>query len=66
MLVLDVSLVGENVVARQAARVRNFRNAAIKDILLELCSLSDLIYFSSRKVSSSRGGANRDEPDRSV
>lgn len=56
MLVLDVSLVGENAwLIKQ--REPEFRNASIKDILLELSSLSDLIYFSSRKVSSSRGGA---------
>jgi tryptophanase len=56
MLVLDVSLVGENawfIKQREA----EFRNTSIKEILLELCSLADLIYFSSRKVSSSRGGA---------
>jgi tryptophanase len=56
MLVLDVSLVGENAWFIKQ-REPEFRNTSIKDILLELCSLSDLIYFSSRKVSSSRGGA---------
>lgn len=56
MLVLDVSLVGENAWFIKQ-REPEFRNSSIKDILLELCSLSDLIYFSSRKVSSSRGGA---------
>ncbi len=56
MLVLDVSLVGENAwLIKQ--REPEFKNASIKSILLELCGLSDLIYFSSRKVSSTRGGA---------
>ena len=56
MLLLDVSLVGENVwLIKQ--REPEFKNRSIKDILLEFCSLSDLIYFSSRKVSSTRGGA---------
>jgi tryptophanase len=56
MLVLDVSLVGENAwLIKQ--REAEFRNSSIKDILLEFCSLSDLLYFSSRKVSSTRGGA---------
>lgn len=56
MLVLDVSLVGENAwLIKQ--REPEFKNTSIKDILLEFCGLSDLIYFSSRKVSSTRGGA---------
>ncbi len=56
MLVLDVSLVGENVwLIKQ--REPEFKNTSIKDILLEFCGLADLIYFSSRKVSSTRGGA---------
>jgi tryptophanase len=56
MMVLDVSLVGENAwLIKQ--REPEFKNASIKDILLELCSLADIIYFSSRKVSSTRGGA---------
>ncbi len=56
MLVLDVSLAGENVwMIKQ--REPEFKNTSIRDIMLELCSLADLIYFSSRKISSSRGGA---------
>lgn len=56
IIVLDASLIGENayfIKQREAA----FKNTPIKDILLEMCSLADLIYFSSRKVSSTRGGA---------
>ncbi len=56
MLVIDVSLVGENIwLIKQ--REPEFKNSSIKDILLEFCGLADLIYFSSRKVSSTRGGA---------
>lgn len=55
MVVLDASLIGENawfVKQREA----EFRDAPIRDILLTMCGLADLIYFSSRKVSSTRGG----------
>jgi tryptophanase len=55
MLVLDASLIGENayfVKQREAA----FKKKSIKEILLTLCGLADLVYFSSRKVSSTRGG----------
>ncbi len=55
MLLLDASLIGENayfVKQREAA----FKNKSIAEILLTLCGLADLIYFSSRKVSSTRGG----------
>lgn len=55
MLVLDASLIGENayfVKQREAA----FKKKSIAEILLTMCDLSDLVYFSSRKVSSTRGG----------
>ncbi|HMO49758.1 MAG TPA: tryptophanase [Kiritimatiellia bacterium] len=55
MLVLDASLIGENayfVKQREPA----FKNKSIAEILRALCDLADLIYFSSRKVSSTRGG----------
>ncbi|MEE4285455.1 MAG: tryptophanase [Mariniphaga sp.] len=55
MMVLDASLIGENAWFIKE-REEEFKNADIKDILLEMCSYSDLIYFSSRKVSSTRGG----------
>jgi tyrosine phenol-lyase len=55
MVVLDASLIGENAWFIKQ-REEEFRNSHIKDILLEMCSLSDLIYFSSRKVTSTRGG----------
>jgi tyrosine phenol-lyase len=55
MMVLDASLIGENAWFIKQ-REEEFKNADIKDILREMCSYSDLVYFSSRKVSSTRGG----------
>jgi len=55
-LVLDASLIGENAYFIKQ-REAEFKNASIADILLEMCAQADLVYFSSRKVSSSRGGA---------
>ncbi|WP_372932952.1 tryptophanase [Mariniphaga sediminis] len=55
MMVLDASLIGENAYFIKQ-REEEFKNADIKDILLEMCSYADLVYFSSRKVSSTRGG----------
>jgi tyrosine phenol-lyase len=55
MTVLDASLIGENayfVKKREAA----YKNVSIAKILLEMCDICDLVYFSSRKVSSTRGG----------
>ena len=56
MLVLDVSLIGENAWFIKQ-REEGYANKPIIDILHEMCGLSDMIYFSSRKVSSTRGGA---------
>lgn len=55
MMVLDASLIGENAYMIKK-REPEFANASIKDILLEMCSYADIVYFSSRKVSSTRGG----------
>ncbi|MGE0019317.1 MAG: tryptophanase [Draconibacterium sp.] len=55
MMVLDASLIGENAYMIKQ-REPEFANAPIKDILLEMCSYADMVYFSSRKVSSTRGG----------
>ncbi|MBN1985802.1 MAG: tryptophanase [Prolixibacteraceae bacterium] len=55
MMVLDASLIGENAWFIKE-REEEFKNAEIKDILLEMCSYAHLVYFSSRKVSSTRGG----------
>jgi tryptophanase len=55
MVVLDASLIGENAFFVKQ-REEEFKNTSIKDILLLMCDLSDIVYFSSRKVSSTRGG----------
>jgi tyrosine phenol-lyase len=55
MLVLDASLIGENAYFIKK-REQGYENVEIKDILLEMCEICDLVYFSSRKVSSTRGG----------
>lgn len=55
MLVLDASLIGENAYMIKE-REEEFKNAEVKDILNEMCGYSDMVYFSSRKVSSTRGG----------
>ena len=54
-MVLDASLIGENAYMIKQ-REPEFANASIKNILLEMCSYADMVYFSSRKVSSTRGG----------
>ncbi|HNQ38689.1 MAG TPA: tryptophanase, partial [Prolixibacteraceae bacterium] len=54
-VVLDASLIGENawfIKKREEA----YQNASIAEILLTMCGLADIVYFSSRKVSSTRGG----------
>lgn len=55
MVVLDASLIGENAWFIKQ-REEEFKDASISEILLTMCGLSELIYFSSRKVSSTRGG----------
>jgi len=55
LIVLDVSLVGENIYFNKI-REEEFKNKSIKEILLTICNLADIIYFSGRKVSCTRGG----------
>lgn len=55
MMVLDASLIGENAYMIKK-REPEFANTPIKEILREMCGYADLVYFSSRKVSSTRGG----------
>jgi tryptophanase len=55
MMVMDASLIGENAYFIKQ-REEEFKNTSIKDILLTMFGLVDLSYFSSRKVSSTRGG----------
>jgi tyrosine phenol-lyase len=54
--VLDASLIGENAYFIKQ-REAGYENVSIGSILKEMCDLSDIVYFSGRKVSSSRGGA---------
>jgi tyrosine phenol-lyase len=55
IIVLDASLIGENAYFIKM-REPGFSNTPVKDILREMCGLADVVYFSSRKVSSTRGG----------
>lgn len=56
MIVLDASLIGENAYFIKK-REAGYEEKTIAFILKEMCSLADIVYFSGRKVSSSRGGA---------
>lgn len=54
-LVLDASLLGENAwLVKQ--REDEFKDSSMKDIIQTMTGLADLVYFSARKLSSSRGG----------
>lgn len=54
-LVLDASLLGENAwLIKQ--REEEFKNSSMAEIILTMTDLADLVYFSARKLSSSRGG----------
>lgn len=54
-LVLDASLIGENAYLIKQ-REDEFKNSTMAEILLTMTGLADLVYFSARKLSSSRGG----------
>jgi tyrosine phenol-lyase len=56
IVVMDASLIGENAYFIKT-REDEYMNKTISDILVKMCDLSDIVYFSGRKVSSSRGGA---------
>ncbi|MDR3338791.1 MAG: tryptophanase [Candidatus Symbiothrix sp.] len=54
-IVLDASLLGENaylVIQREP----EFKDASMADVIGIMTGLSDIVYFSARKLSSSRGG----------
>lgn len=55
MVVLDASLIGENAYFIKE-REEEFKDSSIKEILHAMCGMAELVYFSSRKVSSTRGG----------
>ena len=54
-LVLDASLIGENAYFVKQ-REAEFHDKSVAEILLAMCEPADIVYFSARKVSSSRGG----------
>ena len=55
MLVLDASLLGENAYLIQQ-REEHWKENSMADIIKAMTGLADLVYFSARKLSSSRGG----------
>lgn len=55
MLVLDASLLGENAYLVKQ-RESQWKENTMGDILKMITGLADLVYFSARKLSSSRGG----------
>lgn len=55
MLVLDASLLGENAYLVKQ-REEAWKENTMQDILKMMTNLADLVYFSARKLSSSRGG----------
>jgi tyrosine phenol-lyase len=56
IIVLDASLIGENAYFIRK-REAEYADKSVGLILTEMCGLCDIVYFSGRKVSSSRGGA---------
>lgn len=55
IIVLDASLIGENAYFIKT-REEAYKNKSIHEVLTGMCDLCDIVYFSGRKVSSSRGG----------
>jgi tryptophanase len=55
IVVMDASLIGENAYFIKT-REKEYLDKSIGDILKKMCDLCDIVYFSGRKVSSSRGG----------
>ena len=55
MLVLDASLIGENAYLIKQ-REDNWKENSMGEILKMMTGLADIVYFSARKLSSSRGG----------
>jgi len=54
-LVLDASLIGENAFL-VLQREEEFKESNMGEVMKIMTSLSDIVYFSARKLSSSRGG----------
>jgi len=54
-LVLDASLLGENAYMVMM-REEEFKKSSMGEIMTTMTAMADLVYFSARKLSSSRGG----------
>lgn len=54
-LVMDASLLGENAYLIHL-REEEFKNTSLGEIIKIMTDLADIVYFSARKLSSSRGG----------
>ncbi len=54
-VILDASLLGENAYL-VLKREEEFKNSTMAEIMKTMTALADLVYFSARKISSSRGG----------
>jgi tyrosine phenol-lyase len=54
-LVLDASLLGENAYLVKL-REKEFNDSSIETIIKTMTDMADIVYFSARKLSSSRGG----------
>ncbi|MDD4632763.1 MAG: tryptophanase [Proteiniphilum sp.] len=54
-LVLDASLLGENAYL-VIQREEEFKNSTMGEVIQTMTGLADIVYFSARKLSSSRGG----------
>ena len=62
-LVLDASLLGENAFLI-LQREEEFKDCTMGEVIRTMTSLADIVYFSARKLSSSRGGGIcTDNPD---
>lgn len=62
-LVLDASLLGENAYL-VIQREEEFKNSSMGEVMKIITGLADIVYFSARKLSSSRGGGIcTDNPD---
>lgn len=55
MLVIDACLIAENAFFIKK-RETEFKNSSIREIIHQISKLGDIVYFSARKLSASRGG----------
>lgn len=56
MLVLDASLLGENAYLVKQ-REEEYKDKSLGELIRLMCDLADMVYFSARKLTSTRGGA---------